>query len=338
MAAAAAARGGGGKKSKNKTEIAECGTCGKEVVLNGVECEICEKWFHGKCEDITQVTYEVIQQNAALHWYCRGCNNGIVNTWRKIKERQDLLEDDLMQVKQEMKGLKGEVGKMRKLEEELEKERGKVSQLEKKMSALEERENEITEKSVKELRQSFAQIVSEQEEDRVKEAKIPRVDDKHIQEKMMEMMEREKRKQNLVLIGVTESASVEEENEKVAKIVEALIQEATVKYEFVGRIGRKDTEARPQGAKIRSRPVRISIEEISDRRRLLARGKSLKLTEFREVFIVPDLTKLQQEEDKKLRDKLKEIRASGKRFAKIEKGEIIDEKDGDRVVLFSQRK
>ena len=56
---------------------------------------------------------------------------------------------------------------------------------------------------------------------------------------------------------------------------------------------------------------------------------------FEEIFVVPDLTKLQQEEDKKLRDKLKEIRESGRKQAKIEKGEIVEEVEGKKEVLFS---
>ena len=48
------------------------------------------------------------------------------------------------------------------------------------------------------------------------------------------------------------------------------------------------------------------------------------------MFVIPDLTKLQQEEDTKLRDKLKEIRMAGKKTAKIEKEDIVIEADNGR--------
>jgi hypothetical protein len=156
---------------------------------------------------------------------------------------------------------------------------------------------------------------------------------------MLEVMEREKRKQNIILMGITECENVDEENQTLEKIMAKLVPEALVRFEVMGRVGRKDKDAKPEGgAKVRPRPVRICVEDISHRRRILARGKTLKDSEFKDIFIVPDLTKVQQEEDKKLRDKLKEIRISGRRQAKIEKGAIVDEEEGVKVVLYTPRK
>ena len=60
--------------------------------------------------------------------------------------------------------------------------------------------------------------------------------------------------------------------------------------------------------------------------------------------MAPDLTRLQQEEDKKLRDKLKEFREEGSKkgnertSVKIIRGEIVREVNGGREVLFSLEK
>jgi hypothetical protein len=160
-----------------------------------------------------------------------------------------------------------------------------------------------------------------------------------IQEKMLEMMERDKTKNNLILIGVSEYERGDDEKERVEKIVEALIQETRVKYKIMGRVGRKEPRAGTTAGGGCPRPIRIVVEDTGDSRRLLARGKTLKgKADFEEIFVVPDLTKLQQEEDKKLRDKLKEIRESGRKQAKIEKGEIVEEVEGKKEVLFSSKK
>lgn len=150
--------------------------------------------------------------------------------------------------------------------------------------------------------------------------------------KMAEMMERDKRRNNLVFMGIMED---DKEREKVAKIVELLVQEVEVKYKIIGRVGREGTTG-VEGKKIR--PLRICVEDVGHRRLLLSRGKNLKSTEYNKVYIVPDLTRLQQGEDKQLRDKLKEIRESGKANARIIRGEIAAEEEGIRMVLFTQKK
>jgi len=53
------------------------------------------------------------------------------------------------------------------------------------------------------------------------------------------------------------------------------------------------------------------------------------------TYVDLDLTKVQQIEDKKLREQLKKIRATTK-DAKINNGEIIVFENGNRKVLFSQ--
>ena len=44
---------------------------------------------------------------------------------------------------------------------------------------------------------------------------------------------------------------------------------------------------------------------------------------FKKVFITPDLTRKQQEVDKKLRDKLKELRTNGSDEYRIKRGKIV---------------
>ena len=57
---------------------------------------------------------------------------------------------------------------------------------------------------------------------------------------------------------------------------------------------------------------------------ILQRAKQLKdHMAFKKVFITPDLTHKQQEVDKKLRDKLKELRTNGSDEYRIKRGKIV---------------
>ena len=53
--------------------------------------------------------------------------------------------------------------------------------------------------------------------------------------------------------------------------METLVEEVTIRYRIVGRVGRQEKED-----KTRCRPLRIRVEDLEQKRRLLARGKKLK--------------------------------------------------------------
>jgi hypothetical protein len=149
-----------------------------------------------------------------------------------------------------------------------------------------------------------------------------------MQLKMIESMEREKRRNNLIIRGIKETG--EDEKEQVDKILEMLVEEVHMKYEIVGRVGRIEKTGN------KDRPLRIRMEDVDHKRRLLARGKKLKEGQkwLKKVYLAPDLTKMQQEEDKKLRDMVKEYKTN----VRIARGEVACEENGIIEVLFTLKR
>jgi len=332
------------KQETEEVKVEKCGTCNKEVVKDGIECEVCEKWFHCKCEKVAAGTYKALEQDKALHWYCGGCSRGVVNTWKRLQEKQEFLEKEVGQIKEEIKGMKIWTGKVTQMEKEFSTDRaefrkldGRLKKIESAVKESEQKKEQLVQKEIQDLKQSFVDIVNEQEEERKKEDKKTadreKTVDRELQQKMLEVMERDKRKNNLIFMGIKETTE-EEENKIITDIMETLVEETDITYEIFGRVGRKDTSNADK-----ARPLRIIIEDIGHRRLVLSRGKKLKESSFKQVFIVPDLTRLQQEEDKKLRDKLKDIRQHGTTNARIVKGEIVSVNDnGEKVVHFTLKK
>lgn len=77
-----------------------CGTCEIRVGEKdkAIMCEICELWFHCKCEKVPDDTYKVLRKDEGVHWYCRGCDKGvakILTAISNIGRRQDKVEADL---------------------------------------------------------------------------------------------------------------------------------------------------------------------------------------------------------------------------------------------------
>ena len=104
----------------------KCGKCNKEVVKDGIECEVCERWFHCKCEKVAVGTYKALEQDKALHWYCGGCSRGVVNTWKRLQEKQEFLEKEVVQIKEEIKGMKMLTGKVSQMEKDINTDRAEL--------------------------------------------------------------------------------------------------------------------------------------------------------------------------------------------------------------------
>ena len=54
----------------------------------GIQCELCEKWFHSGCVKILEDIYKVLGKMTNLHWFCEQCNSGarklLVNWMREF--------------------------------------------------------------------------------------------------------------------------------------------------------------------------------------------------------------------------------------------------------------
>jgi hypothetical protein len=97
---------------------------------------------------------------------------------------------------------------------------------------------------------------------------------------------------------------------------------------FMGRIGKL-------GGQVSCRPYRVVIGEGEIRREILKGSSKLKqVSGLENIYVSPDLTKVQQAEDKNLRKKLKEIREAGEREAKIAQGKIVKWTDNQVQVLY----
>ena len=123
-----------------------------------------------------------------------------------------------------------------------------------------------------------------------------------------ESRDRERRKKNVVVFGLAESAKLVgiekalEDKTKVEKIINETGASAVVT--FVKRL-------RSVGSK--PGPVLVGLSEAADRNPLLLKAKKLReKDEFKNVYICPDLTEAERMEDRSLRQKRDEMNKSRK--------------------------
>jgi hypothetical protein len=297
-------------------EGSECGICKGEVKEGdrGVQCDCCGTWVHDKCGDINANVYNTLKKfsgaklGTGLHWYCPSCNKGMkdwILEMRGMKERQGKVEKDLEGLKKVVEEIRNEI---KEAKVESGEERTKLW-------------SELVARQTVEKREVVVGGAMSGGEVITRNVSASR----EIQGTVTEAMEREKRKSNLVIMGIKETTG-DEYKEEVENLVKDLMEGEYVKIQVGERIGRKEGKVRP---------IRIVVEDVVHRRKILSKAKELKNMVGKErTYIVPDLTRKQQEDDRKLRDQVKIFKGRGDVGVKIVKGQVVKGDGRDREVLF----
>jgi hypothetical protein len=121
-----------------------------------------------------------------------------------------------------------------------------------------------------------------------------------------EMQEREVRRMNLIIHGVDEQPDevrgnqerMEKDKDRCEKIFKAI--NARTKKEdlrFCRRIGERGTDPRP---------IVIGLENEEEKRHILGRARELRNSRFKDVSIVPDLTRKQRNREARMKDEAEE--------------------------------
>lgn len=111
------------KKTRLGTSVSKedkCGICLNAVLAKdtGLQCEVCDVWFHTKCAKITDDAYVFLEKNETMHWYCKECDKGMVKMLQSIKRlenRQDKVESDLTEIKQSVVDMKADIQSFKEL-------------------------------------------------------------------------------------------------------------------------------------------------------------------------------------------------------------------------------
>lgn len=324
------ARSSTSAKAEIVDDTAKCGKCSKDVLKDGLECEICERWFHCKCEAVPSATYKALEQDKALHWYCSGCSSGVINIWKKLRERQDQLDDELRQIKEEVKGLKGGVVKIEQLEDMVKQERDRINKLEERIDEI---ASDRVRDEVKGLRGEVAKIVLLEDkmnktDDRFRkmeenlevinvdqvtsvqlrkeisqtDAKMDGIVKVRIDETLQEENEKKLRRNNVIVFGLEESEADEaatriaDDTDGMLSILKSIRCESEMKQ--LVRLGRKPEKVGDD--EVKPRPLKVVFTDEKSKNEVLVKARTLRTTGHAHVFIVQDQTPKEREQRKVL--------------------------------------
>lgn len=317
----------------------KCSVCVK-CVNDGekaMQCDICLLWCHIVCVEVPEALYKALNKfdgsktGCGFHWYCKACTVGVgklITCVSRLAERQENMETELKSMMSEVVALKG----IKKELDEVKKDSSKVDQLcaeidfmKKDIVALQSAKTNIDalDQKLDTTVRSFSDIVKSQEA--AAKSVATKVEDKQLRAQVNEALEREKRKNNLVVFGLPDGDN-DATMECAKKLCEVICKDEDIYPVAALRLGKPGTD---------KGPVRLTFSSGEEKLSLLQKAKNLKNEkEYEKVYVTQDLTKSQQEEDKKLRDKLKEMRTAGETDIKINKGQIVKFVSARREVVF----
>ena len=294
----------------------------------GLQCEICDKWFHLKCGDMEDEAYKYLSKEN-LHWYCNSCNGGIgkiLASLARLQMRQEKMEEIVAELetkfKEDMANVEIEMSKMKK----------ELITLRQNMTGMNTKESAEFVQEVKSELGKMKEYIAKQEE----QAENQQIDGKwaevvkkqvdlnfqvvtsnlqHVKEelqdtrqKAVEERDKEARRNNIVLYRVPESDASKAEDRNRTDISFCLsffnnalnsgVMEEDLQHVF--RLGARGETPRPLLVQLSSHHLKNVIMESLYR---------LKQAEhkFKSVIVSHDLTKSEREECKKLVEEAKEL-------------------------------
>jgi hypothetical protein len=316
----------------------KCAECKEEVkgTDKAVDCDICKKWVHIKCGKVSNVLYGELKKVAAgavcqgIKYLCMSCDKFFEKVKIDIKQMIEKQMELELQQEKLAKGLEEAKKDIVIIKESLNKieEEKKQDENTSKVKVVEE----IGDLKVQigELKTKYSDVVRVNGMEGAVVVNTQQVStSRSIQLEVSEVIERDKRKNNLVIFGVEETNDENKTKSRVNDIIAGVGVDVN-KVKYFGRVGRNTS-----GGKIRV--VRVVCEDAETRRSVLKGANRLKTMEgFERTYTSADLIKSQQELDKQLKNKLKDIRIQYK-DAKINNGEIIVFDSGTRTVLYTRQ-
>ena len=250
----------GGKIGTEETlvNVLECKFCSSTSTDEDdklLQCDRCDFGVCLSCSMMSSVLYDLMNKNSqGVHWFCKECDNQAikdVQTGQQIEERCkfyfDKCRDGIKEVESTLNN---------KIDTEVARFNSEVKAL-KSLSALQRTKNVELSKKVDKLEREMDADTT------VVEQKIEERTTNIVQMSISEILEREKRRNQLILFNIIESDKEEakqrkeDDSKEICRILESI--NAASDFDQVIRVGQKTTTPRP---------VKIKLKNQSDQDRI----------------------------------------------------------------------
>lgn len=309
--------------SKKKEKL--CVSCNEAVGgKDGIQCEICDKWAHGKCVGITGDIYKFVSNNTQIHWFCTVCNTAAGHLVTEIKRIHDKIEIIEKKIETEKDVFNKDIEKlsrsMDKCTDEchtaIEKVTHELKELQKEVKTIkhnvEEKVESQIDTSVKQQEKKWAETLTKQVDVELKTraSEVQKMQEAlaAARENANEVQDKENRRNNIIMYRVEESKAGTAEDRLsedlkfslglFTAIQSGVDKEDVIKVTRLGRRNEDEAKPRPLLVQLGGRTAKnLVMENLNKLRNAAAKYKS--------VMVAHDMTKKEREECRHLVDEAK---------------------------------
>lgn len=234
-------------------EEEKCGKCNSLVKDEdkGLECNICNQWFHITCEGISDNLYEVLSDNniSNIHWFCTSCNrvaNGILTNISKVLRNQDSFVQELKVVQSDIADNSKNISL---IQATVVDNTNNISSAQGAMATC-----------VTDVKSNTDNIASLANDIKALNTQFNNL--------LSEPTEYAKRKLNIIVAGLPENVDDTESSKNLVSKVFNLL-EIECEFEEVIRLGKIRTDGKP-------RFVRVTLKSLKDKDNILSKAKLIK--------------------------------------------------------------
>ena len=314
--------------------------CGNRVKdeEDSIECDGCHSWFHPKCQKVTQEVFKFIGKNKIL-WLCHKCSGNVEHLGDMEKYLTDMekrIETRIMESEQRIlkalesvhaaKNIEGQIdAKLKKMEKSVV---GKIQEQNAVVTSALGEQKEVAQATQK----TYAEIAQTMKGKQPSDHAIVNQLGGKLDEVLKEREEIEKRKLNLVIHGLPET-NMEGNNIQDPVAFSALCTEylkiEEVVVESMVRLGPKSPPKERRSGESKNdrpwiRPLKVTLKDNISKYKILRAAPALRDIE-RGIYITPDKTPKQREDEVKLRETCKKYNEEHKdqdQEAYIHRGEM----------------
>ena len=342
-----------------------CLVCKLDATEKVIKCDLCNLWCHYQCAEIDEETSDKYVKNKKLHWFCSSCEPHAMSLLDRVKVLESNNDKFAKEFRTGLKNLGTSIDTqvanvMRYVENTIEAQT--EAKVKEKVEAIidEKLEQKFTTK-LEEVKQTYAETVKTNAEintnaDTIEadvttkvnatlDAKIqdlrkdlnnvPQASAKptntlskkqvttEVWDAISEKERIENKKCNLIFSNIQETNSIQNDESVIKTIVKDKLNiTEDIKIKMVARLGNKVTPDKP-------RLLKVIFESLHHKKLVLRKATQMRNLPnddtYADVYIRPDLTKLQIETSKNLTAELKEKREHLKEGKwVIRKGVVID--------------
>ena len=317
--------------------------CGEPVksTESGVSCDRCEKWFHASCQGIPKTAYDALTKYRMLAWLCPPCKESIKGTEApqpQLATLESKVQELSAKVDEHLKlGQAALVARVEQLTESMSAHMKRVSQSLKEQEQSVVDQTRLIERSIRDnltQKASYADMVRGTCSDVIDKmsAKISSIpqevaaqnaskDMKHVAEVFDSFVDRDRRKNNLVVHNLPEPES---ESATERSVKDILRFQEVIKDTFRIQVAVTRCFRVGKSVKDKARLLIVTLDTPGVKHEILRLAPQLRQSEkWGNIYITPDLSRSEREAARKVREELAVRRAAGETNITIRKGRVV---------------